>query len=504
MRIVIADDEPLVRISLNSMIQEMEASWEIVGEAGSGEELLRLLAGQQPEVAIVDIRMPKLDGLEAIRRGKELSPRTRWIILSGFSDFRYAQQALRLGANEYLLKPVNPDELEKALHAVSMQNREYAYLLNCQFENRLFALVHGLTNPASEPRDSLLRKGHFQALVFHFDSPLEVRELEPLKGAFIDNLRLSVPDYLVRGLHLALFTMTGAEYVLAGVWEPELADARESARRFFRHAEEAARLIRSGELAVTTVQSDPCDCRERFFEHLREIQEHAGFHIVCGMNRTWTFAQMKRASEPEERLKLGRLFLRLACDCRNRLYLNYQHTLEEIGALLAGMPEELLTGETRRNIREYVRLAFGVDLADGEWRTWIRKLKEWGEHWLRRNADGAEPQDLVDQMLLYIDQHYMKNNIGLNQIAGELNVTPSYLSALFHKKTGTTFIKYLTRLRILKAKELLVGTNLQIRQIAEQVGYHSTRYFTRLFVDMVGAYPSDYRKKARGEEHAVP
>jgi two-component system response regulator YesN len=116
------------------------------------------------------------------------------------------------------------------------------------------------------------------------------------------------------------------------------------------------------------------------------------------------------------------------------------------------------------------------------------------------HADAAEPQDLVDQMLRYIDQHYMKN-IGLNQIAGELNVTPSYLSALFHKKTGTTFIKYLTRLRILKAKELLLGTNLQIRQIAEQVGYHSTRYFTRLFVDMVGEFPSDFRKKTRGEEH---
>ena len=500
MKIVIADDEPLVRVSLNSMIQEMETSWEIVGEAAQGEEMLELLAEHQPEVAIVDIRMPKLDGLEAIRQGKAVSPRTRWIILSGFSDFQYAQQALRLGVDEYLLKPVVPDELEKALHSVSIQNREYAYLLNCQFENRLISLIHGLTSPAAEPEDSLLRTGHFQALVFSFDSPLDARGMETLQCAFIDELRRSVPNYLVHGLHLALFTVTGTEYVAAGVWSPERREARHAVRSFFRHAEETASRHRCGELAVTAVLSEECDRYDRFVSHLREIQDCSGFHIACGMNRTWRYERVRRLAGSEEWLKLGRLFLQLTSDYRNRMYLNYQNTLEEIRIQMAGQPKPALTEELRRNIRDYVSLAFGVTLPEADWRAWIRQLTEWGEQWLRQHADAAEPQDLVDQMLQYIDQHYMKN-IGLNQIAGELNVTPSYLSALFHKKTGTTFIKYLTRLRILKAKELLLGTNLQIRQIAEQVGYHSTRYFTRLFVDMVGEYPSDFRKKTRGEEH---
>jgi two-component system response regulator YesN len=502
-KIVIADDEPLVRVSLNSMIQEMETSWEIVGEAAHGEEMLELLSEHQPEVAIVDIRMPKLDGLEAIRRGKAVSPRTRWIILSGFSDFQYAQQALRLGVDEYLLKPVVPDELERALHSVGMLNREHAMLLNSRFENRLISLIHGLTSPASEPKDSLLRTGHFQALVFSFDSPLDARGLETLKCAFIDELRRSVPECLVHGLHLAVFTLTGTEYVAAGVWNPARGEARRAVRSFFRRAEETASRYRSGELAVTAVLSAECAGYDRFLGHLREIQDCSGFHIVSGMNRIWKFEQVRRLAESEDRLKLGRLFLQLAGDCRNRLYLNYQHTLEEIRGLLDGPSGAGPTEEMRRHIREYVKLALDADLPDADWRSWIRELRERGERWQRQHAEAAEPQDLVDQMLRYIDRHYM-DNIGLNQIAGELNVTPSYLSALFHKKTGTTFVKYLTRLRILKAKELLLGTNLQIRQIAEQVGYHSTRYFTRLFVDMVGEYPSDFRKKTRGEEHANP
>nr|WP_275983826.1 helix-turn-helix transcriptional regulator [Paenibacillus hamazuiensis] len=85
-------------------------------------------------------------------------------------------------------------------------------------------------------------------------------------------------------------------------------------------------------------------------------------------------------------------------------------------------------------------------------------------------------------------------DIGIGQIAGELNVTPNYLSSLFHKKTGCTFVKYLTRLRMYKAKELLAETGLQVQQVAEKVGYYSSRHFTKLFKDTNGVYPSDFKK----------
>lgn len=128
-------------------------------------------------------------------------------------------------------------------------------------------------------------------------------------------------------------------------------------------------------------------------------------------------------------------------------------------------------------------------------------MKELGEQLLLKNGEQASPADLVDQVIRYVENHYM-HNIGLNLIAEELNVTPSYLSTLFHRKTGITFVKYVTRLRMLKAKELLTGTNLQIREVAERVGYYSTRHFTKLFVEQVGMYPSDFRKsRASSGQH---
>jgi AraC-like DNA-binding protein len=88
-----------------------------------------------------------------------------------------------------------------------------------------------------------------------------------------------------------------------------------------------------------------------------------------------------------------------------------------------------------------------------------------------------------------------KERIHLKNVTYASANTPSYLSNLFHRKTGTTFVKYLIKLRILKAKELLSVTNLPVQQVAERVGYYSTRYFTKLFVEAVGIYPSEYRVK---------
>lgn len=130
MKLIIADDENLIRASIRSMVQDVESSWHIVGEGANGEELLELVNEHKPNVAIIDIRMPRMNGLEAMRLGKAISPCTKWIILSGFSDFAYVQEALQLGASDYLLKPVNPLDLERALTNTAKHNKEFIQMHN--------------------------------------------------------------------------------------------------------------------------------------------------------------------------------------------------------------------------------------------------------------------------------------------------------------------------------------------------------------------------------------
>jgi two-component system response regulator YesN len=130
---------------------------------------------------------------------------------------------------------------------------------------------------------------------------------------------------------------------------------------------------------------------------------------------------------------------------------------------------------------------------------WLKQLHKAGEVLLleAQKLDSSS-SDLVNRVILFIEQNYA-DEISLGQIAENLNITASYLSNLFHRTTNTTFLKYLTKYRMLKAKELLTKSSNQVKQVAEQVGYYSTRHFTKLFKEFYGCYPSEFRKKLASE-----
>lgn len=144
MKILIADDENLARATLRSMLQELPFALELLNDATNGEELIELVKHYEPDIVFVDIRMPKLSGLEAIKAGKCLAPNARWFILTGFSRFSYAQEALRRGVADYFFKPVNPQELARAVLEVADEEKKRLLFANKQFEHELTGLFGGL------------------------------------------------------------------------------------------------------------------------------------------------------------------------------------------------------------------------------------------------------------------------------------------------------------------------------------------------------------------------
>lgn len=121
MKIAIVEDELRIREGLARLIRKINSSYEIVGEAEDGLAGVRIITRQRPELVITDVRMPDLDGLEMLRRLREKSIRVKAIVLSAYSDFSYAREAIKLGVNEYLLKPVNIGDLTLALKRVEEQ-----------------------------------------------------------------------------------------------------------------------------------------------------------------------------------------------------------------------------------------------------------------------------------------------------------------------------------------------------------------------------------------------
>src|SRR5439155_27223619 len=124
---------------------------------------------------------------------------------------------------------------------------------------------------------------------------------------------------------------------------------------------------------------------------------------------------------------------------------------------------------------------------------WKQELQACGEELLLVQPK-KETGDIVAQVMLFIEQNDA-SDISIAQSAEKLHVTPNYLSTLFHKRVGTTFMKYLTKIRMLRAKELLADPDMQVQQVSEQVGYYSVRHFTKVFTAFCGYYPSEQRKR---------
>ncbi|MFC5449260.1 response regulator transcription factor [Paenibacillus aestuarii] len=493
MKLIVADDESLIRASLVSMIQDMESEWDIVGEATNGEELIELVKQHKPGVVIVDIRMPKLNGLEAMRAGKDISPCTKWIILSGFSDFAYAQEALKLGASEYLLKPVDPVELEKALHQTAKYDLEFMRLLNQQFENSLFALCHGLTSLRSEDRNSLFYRGFFVGASIVFDTAKQGNEIPDLTCQMYDDLRKGMNDALIHGNQFALLALPNGELATVGAWDPNTgAGGKERVQRFFQWLELKAACYHP-DVQITVLRTCECLGFEQLNVQLQQLQSRSSLRALCGVGGTIARSDLEAASGSPHKTKLSGLLNSLKHHLQARNFLNYQAAVNELEHVL--LNKELLSPEEKRSVNRFLSFTVGVSLVeDASPDVMIRSLRQLGETvLLDKKQKDPLAGDLAEQVIQYIENHYM-DDIGIGQIAHQLQVTANHLSMVFHKKAGVTFVKYVTNIRMQKAKELLLNTNLQVKQIAEQVGYYSTRHFTKLFTEHYDSYPSDYRK----------
>lgn len=159
---------------------------------------------------------------------------------------------------------------------------------------------------------------------------------------------------------------------------------------------------------------------------------------------------------------------------------------------------EPLSAATVKSIARFLQCSIQADLNETEKpKAWIESLRNAGGRPLAEKAkkDNANP-DLVNRTIDYIEQNYA-GELTIVGIAEALHVTPNHLSSLFHKRMGVTFMQYLTRLRMLKAKELLADPSTQVQQAAEQVGYFSSRHFTKLFKEFFDCYPSEYKRNLK-------
>jgi two-component system response regulator YesN len=490
MKIAIADDEFLAQQTLLSMIREIKGDWEIVGVAGNGLELLDIVQEKRPDIAFVDIKMPGMNGIEAIRQAKAGSADTEWFILSGYSEFSFAQEGIQLGVMNYLLKPLSLGELRDALLTAQTTVQERFASKQRQFANAVWNRNYGPESAAAGLKEQPVMQIHMAA-VFG-DSCLEGEERSmPFKRVYT-YINQIVAEFAAQGLLLTWLILPGGHVAVVGASRPGTQD-KELLDGFFQSLQQMMdNPDFSSELRLTVVSSQAQLALNEIHEQVNRMVDGGIFRMLKGLGKVWNTSSFRHFSG--EHYELCSRMEHLVQMYREKKYARYMDELFEMKQYTAERPHVLEGSGIREALHDYLNTTLCVQLEPTvSFAKNIPILKAHGDRLLQRMNKDEPSQDIVHKVIQYMKSNY-RDEIGTTRIAGHFRVSPNYLSTVFHQRTGSTIMRFLTELRINKAKEILAEGDVQIQEAAELVGYINPRYFTNLFKKIEGCSPTEYKQ----------
>lgn len=513
--VLIADDEENIREGLKYIIDWEALGFTIAGEAANGEDALQFILKEKPDLVLLDIRMPRLYGTDIIRMAREKGYTGRFIILSGYSDFTYAQTAIRYGASFYLTKPIDEDELSSAVIKIAAslakeldQSANISHLKHKARNTILHEIITGsyassdarLLNQ-QEIEELNLAADIYQVVIYEqynvsdtdtcysFAQLLKITnkgnhtfdyfeeensEVILLKGSFALN---KLQDFLnhyeqnlpQKGSPLdSLFLAYGSP--VSSLYDVRLSyrEARLlQSRRFFcmqgQHTLGFHELPRQNGQAPLTRENLEDYC-SRLTDYLLSFNRGMVAETLYSLEQ-----QLYHGSDDIHTVKL--LLTDLYLSIREKVNLTYSS---------ADIPFPT-NAEAMSHINECLHL---YDI--------IRYISEMMEMIIDATGNPSR-STVLDDIIYYID-HNFQSNIKLESIAPLFGYNSAYLGKIFNKHFGESFNSYVDHKRIDQSKELLQQKNLKVYEIAEAVGYKNVDYFHKKFKKYVGISPAEYRK----------
>lgn len=533
-KLMIVDDEQLERQALRMILEQSGLAVEVIGEAGDGVTAVQLAMQLKPDIVLMDIRMPEMSGLHAAESIKQIAPDTYIIMLTAFDEFAYAKQALTIGASEYLLKPVRPEELTKALTVVMEElqlriaKRQEELRLRKKVEAAMpfiqmsfvYDLISGhitdyghfkerarFLGLQQEPNTALVadvdRFKHFTRHASELERQVLKQNMHSLVMQTAGNQALVMPlgsDSLVVLLHAPRETEAGS--------------SRAHVRQVAQHIQEKVfnELGMQVTIGIGRSYADPCEIYKSYHEALsaQRQQFNLGDHQIIHVEDV-PFFQESPFHYPFQCERT--VMEKVRCGDRKQAKTALKELLEEMFANRAGMEIirasvlELLIVLTRSaveggaNIEQLTLLNFSC----------IQQLtacknKEQIEQWMMEYVDHfmdnmLENRSSVNTRLInsaceYIMKNYQRN-ILLEEVAQTVHLSPFYFSRLFKKEKGYNFADFVTRVRLDRAKKLLQNRDYTVVRIAAEVGYQDASYFCRAFRKAAGMTPNQYRSELR-------
>lgn len=488
MKVLIADDEPLVRYGLRSMVEELGLGLEVSAEAADGDALVVLALKHRPDVAFVDIRMPGLGGLAAIRKAKKAGLRTRWVILTSHADFEYASEAIQLGVSAYLLKPAGPTQVAEVILPLMKDLEEEAADASARFEQ---SLVLALKSPGtSAPPD--IPAAWVALVTLEAGADASPRDRTDFPSEALRLVRGGSAVARTPALASAVWS-EGADRIFAAArWSPDDTDAQAAAVRWRDGLGTLARISAGLSLRMTVTAADDLAGWESLRSAVDRLKAAASLRIAAGSGTVHTLEGLIRRigqdSPAADLCRRAEAFL----EARDRG--GYQ----ELELRASGVQESFDPGVPSAFLEAVARhLSFRTGLPLGDslprgagWSAWAGGLVALA----RADApDARRDADVRTRIVERVDQYlrlHLADEVRVPDLASSLGLSPNYLSTVYRQATGATLSERLAGLRLDRARELLARPGSQVKEVAAAVGYKGARHFARLYHDRFGHYPS--------------
>lgn len=540
MKVFLVEDEYIVREGIKNNIDWEKNGYDFCGEASDGELAFPMISEKRPDIVITDIRMPFMDGIELSRMIKEEYPEIKIIILSGHEEFEYAKAAIQIGVEEYLLKPINGDELLQVVNRVAQKIKEENESRETlqegeedeNFEYAKRQLLSSLIDDNASLSDAMEqgKKIHLNLMAQCYNIMMLKLQRKNKEQGFsqrILELYKTMEDTLKEQDGQSIMfdrAPEGKVILFMGSGEEEIRRNMDVFARQFREIlPEYEDVTYFGSVGVPVMRlrelGESYEAASHGFSYrfLTEPNQIVDNHTVFDQARNEKKFSCSIGSvdiqnldkqKIESFLKGGEMdeihffveeYMKNTGDAGKNSMIFRQYIVMDMFFAASHFLTQITDG--REQLGEPFESPEQMQKIVSDLEATVVYIKELFTKVMQvRDAQTTEHNsDVVENAKKYISENYHDEELTLNTVAHEVNVSPNHLSAMFSQKTGQTFVKYLTDVRMHRAKELLKCTSKRSNEICEEVGYRDPHYFSHLFKKNVGCSPIQYRERGGKE-----
>lgn len=487
--VLIVEDEKMIRQGIRAIVQRSGVPIQNIMECNNGQLALEILENQPVDVMFTDIRMPKMDGIELVEAMQKLEHKPLTVVISGYDDFSYAVQMMRLGVREYILKPIEREQVTAILKkfdeelAKADQSAQQAMEIGCQ------QLKYLILN------DNITRK-EIQTVAQQFEKQLLNQEY------MVCCCGQSTEQTEKGGNYLFLGEIEESDVYIVGRTNKESLLQNE---------------LRDAYIGISGVHCGVSDLRaayreaksariEAFLRVRHEVQYSAGLQDAASNHTAWNEAAQEERGRPvEERIRqiaqmIGTDRISGALKMTEQFFSEVKwgrHSAETFEKSINLLLDEILQIYRNALTENEVELARFRNLYQfAQIEELMEELTGWmiGFHErIDTEFDDYRNKSRMEQAVAFIQENYA-TDLNMAVVSNHVSMNYSLFSYAFKQYTGKNFVNYLKEIRVNEAKRLLAETDMRVIEISQQVGYENEKHFMKIFKSVSGVSPTEYRK----------